>query len=603
MRKNYCLVLIIMVVALSHSVIAASALDKWKDQILYFVFIDRFHNGDKSNDFDVDISDINGFHGGDIKGLTDKIDYLKNLGITGVWLSPFFTNRPGRFFEHQPYHGYWVYDFWNVDKRFGTEKEFKKLRKKLKKADIDLLLDMVVNHMGYDAPFAASNPQWFNPKNDIEDWNNKEQLTNRQIFGLPDFASQKPIVKTFFKLVAEHWIDTLKPKGFRLDAVKHVNMDFWQDYNAAVGKHGGGKFLLLGEYLDGDPASVNKVWREGRFNSLFDFPLYYTMVDVFAKEGNMKMLPSRLYYDRNYPDAGMLATFLDNHDLDRFITSCGGDNRKYRLALAYLLTSRGIPTLCYGDEQGLSGAHKPEPENRRSMVFDTENDLFKFTKRLIELRKKNKSLRRGLQCHIQADETSCVYVRLIENSLAIMIFNNSKAGRNIEFKLPFKLFNAPKIMSPAMGEGKAVIKQGYLQTFLPAKSFAIYLPKSPKRFYKADYEKWQERFHNEKAWGERKIAIRLKADYAPEGARFYFTGNFPELGNWNSEGKGALRLSKVSTDNFEGTVKMPVGRIFEGKCYYILDGETVWQPQKNMIIEVAEEGTEYIHTSWSFLRN
>ncbi|HMM60150.1 MAG TPA: alpha-amylase family glycosyl hydrolase, partial [Candidatus Rifleibacterium sp.] len=218
--------------------------------------------------------------------------------------------------------------------RFGTEEELVELRNQLQQRNHKLLLDMVVNHMGYNAPFIQTNPDWFNAGGEIKNWNDKEELVNRSIFGLPDFASQKPVVKTFFRLVARTWIEKLRPDGFRLDAVKHVPADFWRDFNANARRVGGKDFLLLGEYLNGDPAELRQIWQDGAFGTLFDFPLYYTMKAVFAAGGDCRQLASRLYYDRNYPDAGLLATFLDNHDLDRFITSCGGDRQKYALALA-----------------------------------------------------------------------------------------------------------------------------------------------------------------------------------------------------------------------------------------------------------------------------
>jgi glycosidase len=598
MKKSLTIALL-LVVLLSAMPVKAASIEDWKDQILYFVFIDRFANGNKANDHEVDPSDINGFHGGDIAGLLNRLDYLEKLGVTGIWLSPFFTNRSARFFKHQPYHGYWVHDFWSVDPRFGSEGELVELRRRTSQNGMRLLLDMVVNHMGYDAPFAEANPEWFNPPLDIADWNDTEQLTNRRIFGLPDFASQKPVVKTFFKLVARHWIDLLQPDGFRLDAVKHVPLDFWQDFNSSVLAENGSDFLLLGEYLHGDPKAALEIWKKGKFNSLFDFPLYYSMKDVFAEGADMRRLASRIYFDRNYPDAGLLATFLDNHDLDRFITSCGGDERKYRLAMAFLLSARGIPVLCYGNEQGLAGAHNPEPENRRSMVFDQESELFKFTSELIELRKSSPALRRGLHCHLHADATSYAFARLMPDQLAIAVFNNGEESRQIDIALPFA--GLPKLLDSKIGTTRALVRQGRLQMFLLAKSFAVFIVDSQPGQHEKSFRKWQKRFFNEKAWGTRTVTLKLKASYLPEKARVFFTGNFPELGDWSSEGRKALPMQKISDDEYVAIVKMPVGRIFEGKCFYRDEKQTVWQPGDNLIAEVADTGSEYIHMEWKNL--
>lgn len=600
MYKKAIIAGVFMLLVFSSS-LHSQPMQDWKDQILYFVLIDRFENGNKSNDSQVNLKDPQGFHGGDVPGLIRRLDYLKELGITGIWLSPFLKNRPDSFFKQQAYHGYWPHDFWQADERFASEQDLVDLRHSLSRMQMKLLLDMVVNHMGYDAPFVDANPDWFNPPLNIENWDDAEQLINRRIFGLPDFASQKPVVKTFFKLVAKTWINKIKPDGFRLDAVKHVPLEFWNDYNQSVKEIAGPGFLMLGEYLHGDPQAAVKVWKQGGFDSIFDFPLYYTIKEVFAEGGDMRKLASRIYLDRNYPDAGMLATFIDNHDLDRFITSCGGDEKKYRLALAFLLTARGIPTLCYGDEQGLSGAHNPEPENRRSMVFDNTSDLFKFTRDLIAMRKKSDALRRGLTANLLMDESGYVFARLTPDSLAIVAINNGDQPRQIDLVLPFDIDGQPKILDAAMGSARALLRDGRLETFLPAKSFVVFTPASRTGFYDQVFRHWQKRFYHEDAWGFRKIILKLKVDYLPEKAKVFITGNAGELGNWNPE-KGALPMEKVMDDEYEVEVKMPLGKIFECKCFYRLEKKTVWQSEANVIAEVKEAGSEYIHLNWKTLQ-
>ena len=404
--------------------------DIWKDQILYFVLLDRFYDGNKDNCPNADKKNLMAFHGGDIAGLEKKLDYLEELGITGIWVSPFLKSRPNAFYGQEAYHGYWPYDFFKIDDRFGTEKEFISLRNSMTKKNMKLLLDMVVNHVGYDAPFVNDHKDWFNPMINIKNWDDPEEVKNRCIFGLPDFASQKPEVKKFFCDVAKYWIELVKPDGFRLDAVKHVNDDFWHEFNDNARKLSKSDFILLGEYLHGDPALVNDIWYSAGFDCLFDFPLYYTMKDVFAQNGDCRKLASRLYYDRNYPDAGMLATLLDNHDLDRFITSCKGDMNKYKLAMAFMMCVRGIPTLCYGDEQALRGAHRRLPYNRCDMKFTTKSQMFKFTKEMIAMRKSHKSLRRGLHCHLFADKNLYIFGRLLPEELALVVINNSDSLRN-----------------------------------------------------------------------------------------------------------------------------------------------------------------------------
>lgn len=577
--------------------------ESWKDQILYFVLLDRFHNGSTSNDKEVDCKDPFAFHGGDVPGLIERLDYLERLGVTGLWISPVFKNREAKFFKHSSYHGYWPWDFWSPDTRFGDEAELKELRRQMKKKNMRLLLDMVVNHMGYDAPFVESNPEWFNQHGNIVDWNNDFQLINHNIFGLPDFASQKPVVKRFFKLVGRHWMQMLEPDGYRLDAVKHVPLDFWADFNAEMRRAGGENFLLLGEYLHGDPQACKKVWQAGDFNSLFDFPLYYTLKEVFAEHGSMKKLASRLYFDRNYGDASFLATFIDNHDLDRFFTLCDENLPRYLQALTFLLTVRGIPTLCYGDEQGLTGHESPKPLNRGDMVFAEDGEIFKYTQKLIHLRRESAALRRGLQCHLFADDTAMAFARLTPDEMAIAVFNNAEQPRQIIFPFPFQL---KQMFLPDMaGTAKAIVRQGQFEVFLPAYTAAVFLPESAPEAFTKDFRHWQRRFVNERAWGSKLIKIKLKFDYVPPKTELFLTGNCDEIGNWNSD-RGSVPMQRMSDDEFTAEIRLPLHRIVECKCFYKQlqkDGTTltVWQNEDNTIFEVLPEGSEYVHIGWRTL--
>ncbi|MGM0598773.1 MAG: alpha-amylase family glycosyl hydrolase [Candidatus Rifleibacteriota bacterium] len=608
MRK-YLFILLIFCLGCESFLFAAN-LQQWKDEILYFVLLDRFHNGNQANDYRVDLDDPHGFHGGDIRGLVDKLEYLDKLGITGLWISPIFENRRKKFFDHSAYHGYWVYDFWKTDDRFADEHELELLKKYLKKHKMKLLLDMVVNHMGYDAPFVKRNPRWFNNKGNIKNWNDKNQLINYNIFGLPDFASHKPVVKTFFELVGRHWIDKMQPDGFRLDAVKHVPVEFWDDFNTMMAKAGGRNFLLLGEHLNGNPASLNEIWRQGSFSTLFDYPLYYSIKEVFAEKKDCRKLASRLYFDRNYPDAGLLATFVDNHDLDRFYSLCRENQKRYLLSMAFLMTVRGIPVLCYGDEIGLAGFQKPDEQNRSDMIFDRPNKVFYAVKNLIKLRKEHVALRRGLQCHLYADKNILAFARLTPDNIAVAVFNNGALATEVDFPFPFKLYKSSLLKDELSGVTGMVQRQRF-KTFLPPETAAVFVPESPPEFYRDSFRSWQKRQSDEKAWGTVKVNFKLKVDYAPPDSRFFLTGNCPELGNWDAPAR-ALQMNRVADDEFEVQVELPVGKVIECKSLYRRQNEeneeneeavkTVWQQGENTIFTVRKAGSEYVHLNWKFLK-
>jgi glycosidase len=579
--------------------VCAGATEEWKDQILYFVLVDRFANGDHDNDENVNKSDPYAFHGGDVKGLIKNLDYLTNLGVTGIWLSPVFKNRPGDFYGHSSYHGYWPWNFWEPDPRFAQLHELVELRNQTQIRKMKLLLDMVVNHMGYDAPFVEENQEWFNHNGNISDWNCPEQLINFDIYGLPDFASEVSVVKSFFKLVGRHWIKALQPDGYRLDAVKHVPAEFWQFFNSEMIKAGGNNFFLLGEYLNGDPVALKNIWESGKFVGMFDFPLYYTIKEVFAEGGDCRKIASRLYFDRNYPDAGLLATFIDNHDLDRFMTLCNGDKKKFFLALSFIMSVRGIPTIYYGTEQAFEGREGPKPENRADMIFDESSQSFLKLKKLIELRKGNEALKKGLHCHLFADKNGLAFARLTPDSIAIAAFNLDEHARQMEFNFPFR--NDQILLYDEIEGHRAMITQKRMQVFLPAKSAALFFPKTKEDYFKQDFLNWQNRFYDESAWGNSKIKFIVKFDYAPKKSNIYLTGNCSELGNWDTE--NSVLMNRISDNEFEIELSLPVGRIVECKSFYVPDlngeeAESVWQKESNTVFEVLKEGKEVVHLNF-----
>ena len=323
------------------------------------------------------------------------------------------------------------------------------------------------------------------------------------------------------------------------------------------------------------------------------------MKEVFAQDGDCRKLAARLYFDRYYPDAGLLATLLDNHDLDRFITTCGGDLRKYKLALAFMLTSRGIPVLCYGDEVPLAGEHGKKPYNRRSMVFDTKSEMFQFTKGLISLRKSSEALRRGIQCHIHADKDTYVFGRLTENQLALVAINNSENNAYIDVPMPFEIQNNVKVLKSVCGiNSDFAFLDGRLKVSLPPKSFSVCIPHSQDGFYFSAYKEYKQWLLDEKTRGTVLVTFRAKIKYIPGiNAKFFLTGSCDELGNWDSVTK-ALKMAHCGKNIYEVSVRMPVDKIFECKCFYKIDGKTVWQEGDNSIFRIKKTGTEFLFIDW-----
>ncbi|HOT28130.1 MAG TPA: alpha-amylase family glycosyl hydrolase [Candidatus Ozemobacteraceae bacterium] len=575
-------------------------IDSWRDQVLYFVLLDRFENGCPCDDFDVNPRDPRGFHGGDIDGLRARLDWLTDLGVTGVWLSPVARNRPMPFYGQQAYHGYWIWDFFRVDPRFGTMRKLRELRDDMDRRGLALLLDMVVNHAGYDAPIAALHPDWFHANGNITDWNDRNQLESYRLFGLPDFASEKPVVQRFFSSVAKYWVEQIRPAGFRLDAVKHVPISFWKTFNSGLRERYGEGFLTLGELMDGNPATLSDAWNAGSFGTLFDYPLYYTLRDVISRGGDARQLGVRFAMDRVYPDAGLLATFLDNHDLDRFITSCGGNRDRYLLALSLLLTARGIPTLCYGDEIGLDGAIEPWCSTRRSMRFEAGNPILGETKKLIAVRKSHPALTRGMQIHLAMDRDMYAFGRLTPDQQAIVVFNFATASRDLNVPLPAPA-RKPAAVNDLLGCISANITDGTLRVKLGGLRCALFVIDAdiPGRWTR-EHEMLLRSRLDPFARGRKKISFELKLDEElPDRAAIHLIGGLPQLGDWNSKAERLPRLTKTGDLTWMTSLELPIGAVFEYKFLMkMADGSFRWQEGANAILDVNADGGGIIRHDW-----
>ncbi|HCP45907.1 MAG TPA: glycosyl hydrolase, partial [Deltaproteobacteria bacterium] len=398
--------------------------------LMYFVLVDRFHNGEEANDEDTDLDDPQAFHGGDIRGVIDRLDYLQSLGVQTVWLSPITDTSTEKVDGHGAFHGYWVEDPGAVEPRFGTESDLVELSEQLRSRGMKLVLDVVTNHVAYDAPLVAEKPHWFHDLGDIVDWDDPVQAVSHDVHGLPDLAQENDEVYSWLVANGRSWIDRVRPDGFRLDAVRHVPLEFWSRYNAALRETAGADFVLLGEMFDGSPAVLSKVWNEGAFGALFDFPMHYALVDVFCRDAHPGKLAAVLDADRRYAHPQRLVTFADNHDLPRVMSACGGDEQRVQRLLAFQLTTRGTPCLTYGVEVGLEG--EAEPVNRGDMVFPERDDPSSTAQLIADLariRREHPALSKGRTRLLALDDELFAYVRVADAGAVLVVINQGDTER------------------------------------------------------------------------------------------------------------------------------------------------------------------------------
>lgn len=542
------------------------------DDLLYFVMIDRFANGSRENDGKVAPKDPAGWHGGDIRGVMKHLPWLSRLGVKTVWLSPVTKAVDRPFFGHGAFHGYWVLDPWEMEPRFGTVAELRALSDALHARGMRLVLDVVVNHVGYDAPLTKTHPDWFHHNGAIEDWNDPKQLEEYDVHGLPDLAVEKEEVYDYLLGAAKRWIDAVHPDGFRLDAVKHVPLSFWKRFDADLKAYAGPGFELLGEDLDGDPAALAHTLREGGFDALFDFPVHYALVDVLCKQAPPGKLAAVLSLDRLYDGQGTRVTLLDNHDLPRLASVCGPAEAK--AALTTLFALRGTPSLTWGTEVGLKGAE--EPVNRSDMRFARRSPNYRLIRKLAAERERHPAMRHGLTRVIGLGDQLLAFVRLTDDDGVLVVVNE---GRPTLTTLPMGL------------TGLTRAPRSYR---VPAKTVRVVpLPPKKKNGYAELVARWRAEGTLDAPGPLRTVEVRVGHAPAAEGDTIVVVGAGPELGNWDPK-KGAEVMGRAAQ------VSLRVGTVMEYKlAIRRADGTVEWEPSGNRYLLVKPgRAPQAINARW-----
>ncbi|GAA0314548.1 hypothetical protein GCM10008967_01330 [Bacillus carboniphilus] len=423
LKKSMALFLMLLILSTTINVKQTEAQDRtWQDETIYFLMVDRFNNGDPSNDLDSDLEDPLAYHGGDFQGVIEKLDYIKDMGFTAIWLTPVFDN------SDKGYHGYWIQDFYNTDEHFGTIEEFKTLVDEAHKRDMKIILDFVVNHVSPEHPWVEDSEKqdWFHENKPILG-DNQEQLENGWIYGLPDLAQENPEVKQYLLDAAKWWIEETDVDGYRLDTVKHVPKSFWTDFVTEV-KSVKEDFYLIGEIWSKDPQYIAS-YQETGIDGFVDYPLHEYLRNAFDNyDKSLEML--FVQWNRNklvYENPLLNGNFIDNHDNTRFTYEVAKNNihpgTRWKLAMTYLYTAPGIPIVYYGSEIALNGGN--DPDNRRMMSFRADKELIDYFTKLGEVRNTHPSLRRGDMEVLYEEDGMAVYKRTYEDEVTVVAINNS----------------------------------------------------------------------------------------------------------------------------------------------------------------------------------
>ncbi|MFE3555961.1 pullulanase-type alpha-1,6-glucosidase [Streptomyces sp. NPDC059193] len=514
----------------------------------YFVLPDRFANGAPRNDrggltgsrleTGLDPTDKGFYQGGDLKGLTDRLDYIKGLGTTAIWMAPIFKNQPvqGKGDDVSAgYHGYWITDFTQVDPHFGTNADLERLIDKAHGKGMKVFFDVITNHTAdvvdyreasysylskgafpyltkdgvpFDdsdyadgkgkfpktgagsfprtpfVPDAKKNlkvPAWLN---DPQMYHNRgdstfagESSEQGDFFGLDDLWTERPEVVSGMEKIYRKWVEEFDIDGFRIDTVKHVNLDFWSQWATALdayaAKRGRDDFFMFGEVYSADTAVTSPYVTRGRLDSTLDFPLQDAIRSYAAQGAGAGRLAAVLGDDYRYTtdkaNAYEQVTFLGNHDMGRFGTFLKQDRPgageqelldRYRLANELMFFSRGNPVVYSGDEQGFTGAggdkdaRQPLFASRvadyldddqlgtvrthASDAYDPEHPLYKQISALSKLAKDHPALRDGVQSERLADGSVYAFARTDPRSRTeyLVAANNAPESRSVEIDAP-----------------------------------------------------------------------------------------------------------------------------------------------------------------------
>jgi len=346
--------------------LAQPAWADWRDEVIYFVMLDRFADGDLANDQGVDLADPLAFHGGDLRGLTDHLDDIQSLGATAIWLSPLPLQVGPIDHDGHPFsghHGYWAEDMTRIDPRYGTEDDLRALTAAAHARGIKVLLDVVYNHMGYNSSLVATRPDWFR----TGDACGGDDVT-RCLAGLPDLRTDREDVRRYLFDAHIGLAERTGLDGFRLDTYKHVEPDFWVAQRAEVRARLGEDFFLLGEIWDGDKYAARAPFAADTLDGIFDFAFRSNTLNFLTGVSDAARYARQFAGRSDVAEGHVLAPFLSNHDVPMMLALLRGDTAKLRLAFALLMFAEGPPVIAWGEELGRAGG--AWPDNRQDMPWE-----------------------------------------------------------------------------------------------------------------------------------------------------------------------------------------------------------------------------------------
>jgi glycosidase len=448
--------------------------------VMYLIMPDRFANGDPSNDSKPEMpeksnrQDPNGRHGGDLKGIQDHLDYIKDNGYTAIWVNPVLENN----MPNYSYHGYSTTDFYKVDPRYGTNQEYRELNNELDKRGMKLIMDMIFNHCGSE--------HWWMDDLPMADWINNypeyKITTHRRTVNQDPYASEadrKAMVDGWFvptmpdlnqrnqfmeKYLIQNsiwWIEYVGLEGIRQDTWPYPDKNMMATWTKQV-LNEYPNFNIVGEEWTMNPAIVS-YWQKGKINSdgykcylpsLMDFPLQNAVSEGLRNQKNPNDGLLKIYEsvanDFLYPDAANLVIFPDNHDMSRFYVQVGEDVNLLKMGVALFLTMRGIPQIYYGTEilmrheggehgnirADFPGGWQGDKANALTGegLTDQQKEMQKYVSTIQNWRKNKTVVHNGKLMHFVPENGIYVYFRYNNDEVVMVMLNKNETEKKVDTK-------------------------------------------------------------------------------------------------------------------------------------------------------------------------
>ena len=476
--------------------VLVQAARSWSDEVLYFVLIDRFADGDNSNNLKVERRNPGGYHGGDLKGLAQNLDELADLGITALWINPvqkqmangMYAQAPAKLgipeFKHYGFHGYWIDDFAAMEPQFGSVADLKHLVDEAHKRGIKVLLDVVYNHSGYNSSYEGRKTSGGESWMRYAEGNCEVDPVKCRVGGLPDFRTELPevreyLLKSNIDLARQTGVD-----GFRLDTYKHVETDFWLEHRSRTRSELGKDFYLLAEHWGGTPASLDPFFSRDEIDAGFDFSFKGSCESFANGRGRAIAFGSYLGKRHAIRKGYNVVHYLSSHDEPMALANLGKDKEKFRLCAAVQMTSIGIPMIYYGEEVGRGGSEWPT--NRNDMPWGDKDirpgggvprdeSLRDFYKNLLRIRQQHVSLSRGSFTLLSGPQDSTVaYLRSDPesgDSIVVMV-NRDETAVPVDYPAP-ESWKEKVVLDQLSGEQLNMVN-GRLQLNVAPKSVRIF---------------------------------------------------------------------------------------------------------------------------------